>query len=105
VTKRSYKVLAAIPKHDGTGEWFMKVGSGYTNRDESINLYIDAVPLGGTKGLRLQIRELDANDIARREAYRANAVPGGRPAESSGMAPPPSSSSSPAGSANESTPF
>ena len=93
--KRSYKVLAAIPKHDGSGEWFMKVGSGYTNRDESINLYIDAIPVGQAgKGLRLQIRELDANDLARREAYRANST-----------APAGTSASGPPASANESIPF
>lgn len=93
--KRSYKVLAAIPKHDGSGEWFMKVGSGFTNRDESINLYLDAIPMGQPgKGIRLQIRELDANDLARRDAYRANST---SPASATPSGPPTS--------ANESIPF
>ena len=93
--KRSYKVLAAIPKHDGSGEWFMKVGSGFTNRDESINLYLDAIPMGQAgKGIRLQIRELDATYLARRDAYRANST---GPASASPSGPP--------ASANESIPF
>jgi hypothetical protein len=98
MTKRSYKVLAAIPKYDGNGEWWMKIGIGFTNRDESINLILDAVPTHMTKGLRLQIRELDAEDLARREAYRANAA---RPTEMNGAAPLPGPVSSPARTANE----
>jgi hypothetical protein len=64
--KRTFKVLAAIPKRDG-GHWWMKCGSGHTNRDDSINVYLDAVP----KDLRFTLRELDDEDLRRREAYRA----------------------------------
>jgi len=70
--KRTYKVLAAIQKHDGSGEWFMKIGTGFLNRDNSINLFIDAIPVSGKSGVKLQIRELDERDLAQREAYRAN---------------------------------
>lgn len=74
VQKKMYKVLTPIQKHDGTGSWFMKIGSGFTNKDDSINLYVDVIPVGIApgKGMTLQIRELDENDLRQREASRAN---------------------------------
>jgi hypothetical protein len=70
--KKIYKVLTPIQKRDG-GTWFMKIGSGYTNKDDSINLYLDAIPVSGPpgKGMTIQIRELDENDLRQREANRA----------------------------------
>lgn len=69
-----YKVLTPITKRDGQGSWFMKVGSGFTNKDDSINLYLDVIPVGIApgKGMTLQIRELDENDLRQREANRAS---------------------------------
>ena len=69
---KMYKVLTPITKRDG-GSWFMKIGSGYTNKDSSINLYLDAVPVGVApgKGMTLQIRELDEADLRQREARRS----------------------------------
>lgn len=69
---KMYKVLTPITKRDG-GSWFMKVGSGYTNKDNSINLYLDAVPvaIAPGKGMTLQIRELDEEDLRQREARRS----------------------------------
>jgi hypothetical protein len=64
--KRTFKVLAAIPKRDG-GHWWMKCGAGHTNKDDSINVYLDAVP----RDLKFTLRELDEEDLRRREAYRA----------------------------------
>jgi hypothetical protein len=73
VEKREYKVLAPIPKANG-GEWFMLVGRAYENSDSSINLYVDAIPTASMgKGLKLQVRALDEEDLRRREAYRASA--------------------------------
>jgi hypothetical protein len=46
----------------------MKCGQGFTNKDDSINVYLDAVP----KDLRFTLRELDEEDLRRREANRAN---------------------------------
>ncbi|MBL0216878.1 MAG: hypothetical protein IPQ07_23740 [Myxococcales bacterium] len=93
--KKMYKVLAAVPRHDGAGEWWMKVGSGFPNRDDSLTIYLDAVPTHGTgKSLRLVIRPLDARDLERREAYRAGTT-GGRSLDAS----------SSGSSASESTPF
>jgi hypothetical protein len=64
--KKTFKVLAAIPKKDGT-QWWMKCGSAHTNKDDSINVYLDAMP----RDLKFQLRELDEEDLRRREAYRA----------------------------------
>ena len=71
--KKIYKVLTPIQKHNSQGSWFMRVGSGYTNKDDSINIYLDAIPCGldGSK-MVLQIRELDAEDLKQREANRAS---------------------------------
>lgn len=69
--KRLYKVLAAVPRTDGTGEWLMNVGRGADNRDASINLYLHALPTCIKGELKLQIRQLDAEDLRKREAYRA----------------------------------
>jgi hypothetical protein len=84
--KKSFKVLAAIPKRDG-GTYWMRCGNGYTNKDESINVYLDAMP----KEMKFQLREFDEEDLRRREASRS--LHGG------GASPPP-----PAGDA-DSPPF
>jgi hypothetical protein len=67
-------VLTPILKRDGQGSWFMKIGTAFTNKDDSINLYIDAIPVGVApgKGMTLQIRELDENDLRQREASRSS---------------------------------
>ena len=79
--KRTYKVLAAIPKRDG-GHFWMKCGAGHTNKDDSINIYLDVVP----RDLKFTLRELDEEDLKRREAYRANHSESAGPP--SGDAPP-----------------
>jgi hypothetical protein len=61
-----FKVLAAIPKRDG-GHWWMRCGSGHVNKDDSINVYLDVIP----KDFKFQLRELDDEDLKRREQYRA----------------------------------
>lgn len=66
--KRTFKVLAAIPKHDG-GHFWMRCGTGHTNRDASINIYLDVIP----RDLKFTLRELDEEDLRKREAYRAAA--------------------------------
>lgn len=79
--KRTFKVLAAIPKRDG-GHWWMRCGNGHTNKDDSINVYLDACP----RDLKFTLRELDDEDLRRREQYRAT---------HSGAEPAPSSDSTP----------
>ena len=73
--KRMYKVLAPIPRADGTGDWFMRVGNGYENKDASINVFLDAIPVGAlAKGMKLQIRQLDEADLRQREENRTKAA-------------------------------
>lgn len=96
VQKRMYKVLTPIPKRDGTGSWFMRIGNGFTNKDNSINVYLDAIPVGiqPGKGMTLTIKELDENDLRQREAHRANAP----------LSYPPSGAAGPAGSIGAGSP-
>lgn len=79
--KQTFKVMAAIPKRDG-GHWWMRCGTGHTNKDDSINVYLDAVP----KDLRFTLRELDEEDLRKREAYRASQA-GAEPAASTDPVP------------------
>jgi len=82
----------------------MRVGSAFQNRDDSINLYLDALPLAGSNGkVRLQIRELDASDLARREQYRASNAAAARGHAPTTFTPP--SSTTPATDATDGLPF
>lgn len=65
--KRTFKVMAAIPKRDG-GHFWMRCGAAHTNKDDSINIYLDVVP----KDFKFTLRELDEEDLRKREAYRAS---------------------------------
>ena len=67
-----FKVLSAIEKRDG-GTFWMRVGSGFTNRDNSVNIYLDVIP----KNFQLQLRELDEEDLRKRDPQRADAASGG----------------------------
>ncbi len=68
--KKMYKVLSPIEKKGG-GTYWMRMGSAYTNRDDSINLYLDAVPAPNSSSHRyeLQIRELTEEDLRKRESF------------------------------------
>lgn len=65
-TKRTYKILSPITRQDGTTFW-MRVGTGWENKDDSINFNLDAMPVVW----KFQLRPLDDEDLRRREAYRA----------------------------------
>lgn len=49
-------VFTAIEREGGKSDWFVKVGSAWINRDKSINVVLDALPVNG----RLHIREQPA---------------------------------------------
>jgi hypothetical protein len=70
VQKRSFKVLSPIEKHNG-GQFWMRVGSAYINKDDSINVYLDALP----KNFQLQLRELTEEDLQRRASYAERNAP------------------------------
>ncbi len=65
---RMFKVLCPIEKKDGGGTFWMRLGVAYPNRDQSINLYLDALPNNG----RLQIREMDEEDLRRMDERRTS---------------------------------
>jgi hypothetical protein len=71
--KKVYKVVSPIERKDGS-TWWMRCGSAHTNKDESINLYVDALPLASMtpgKGITLQIRELSEQEMREREERRS----------------------------------
>jgi hypothetical protein len=47
----------------------MRVGTGFPNKDQSINLYLDAMPFNH----KLQIREMEDEDFAPRGRRREEA--------------------------------
>lgn len=53
-------VYAITEKDADRGTWWQRIGTAFTNRDGSIAIYLDALPLGTNK---LQVRE--ARDEAR----------------------------------------
>ncbi|MFN0251650.1 MAG: hypothetical protein ACKV2T_32540 [Kofleriaceae bacterium] len=73
MNSKRFKVLAIMPKSDGTGDYFTRVGSAFENKDSSINVYMELLPLG-MKQVKLQIRELTEQDLRERDAYRARAT-------------------------------
>jgi hypothetical protein len=63
-----FKVISPIERKDGTTYW-MRVGTGFTNKDDSINLYLDAMP----KDMKLQVRELTEEELRERDSRRTEA--------------------------------
>ena len=61
----------AINEKEGERAWWQKIGLAFTNRDGSIAIYLDALPIGTNK---LQVRE------PRDEARPGTAPAGGAPA-------------------------
>ena len=71
----------------------MRVGSAFTNRDNSVNIYLDVLP----KNFQFQLRELDEEDLRRREPQRASSGDSGLAAAAVAAAAPASGSSPDAG--------
>jgi len=69
VQKRSFKVISPVEKRDG-GKFWMRIGTAYVNKDDSINVYLDAFP----KSFELQLREFTEEDLARRASYESRAA-------------------------------
>jgi len=71
LNKRMYKVISPIERKDG-GKFWMRVGSAFTNKDDSINVYLDAVPASVNGQVTLQVRELTEEDLRPRADKRAS---------------------------------
>ena len=69
--KKMYKVLSPLEKKGG-GTYWMRVGTAYTNKDDSINLYLDAMPPPNPRSQRfeLNVREYTEEDRRKMESYR-----------------------------------
>ncbi len=90
--KRMFKVITPMEGRDGT-KWWMRCGSGFTNKDESINVYLNCLPFSRSeKGeITLQLRELTEEDLRTRDDKRAQyaaARAAHQPAQQSLDAPP-----------------
>lgn len=68
-TKKMFKVVSPMDRRDG-GTYWMRCGNAYVNKDNSINVYIEALPVG-QKELKLQLRELTEEDLRERAEKRA----------------------------------
>ena len=73
------KTVYAVTERGGRSFW-TKIGIGFTNRDGSLNLRLDAVPVSGT----MQVREYepperraDEDAAGLRDDRRAPDLPGG----------------------------
>jgi hypothetical protein len=64
-------VYTVIEKHDGKDIW-LRVGSGFHNRDGSLSLLLDAVPING----RLQVRDYRPRDQPPARRAGAERTPG-----------------------------
>jgi len=73
--KKMFKVLCPMEGKNGH-KWWMRLGTGFPNKDDSINIYLDAVPTHA--GFTLQLRELTEEDM--RQSAERRAAPGPRPA-------------------------
>lgn len=72
--KRMFKVISPIERKDG-GKYWIRLGSAYVNKDNSINVYLDAMPLVPGKdgqGVTLQLRELTDDELRERAEKKAS---------------------------------
>jgi len=66
--KKMWKVVCPIEKKDGTGTWWARLGNAHTNKDESINVYLDTLPMNG----KIQLREWTEEELRERDQRRSS---------------------------------
>lgn len=71
--KKEMKVIAVI-EESGRRPYWVTIGRARVNKDDSINVYLDALPIATRK---LQLRALDGNDEGRAHATDETSVEGG----------------------------
>lgn len=64
--KKMFKVIAHIDKGNGKGGYWMRLGTAFPNKDDSINVYLDAIPVD-LKTCALQLREMDEEDFKKKD--------------------------------------
>jgi len=66
--KKMFKVLGIVPKHNNPKEnHWIRMGTAYVNRDNSINIYLEAFP----SSFQLQLREFDEDELRKRDPQEA----------------------------------
>lgn len=71
--KRMYKVISPVESRDG-GKFWMRCGNAFTNKDESINIHLNSLPLimKDGAGVTLQLREVTEDELRERAERRAS---------------------------------
>ncbi|HEY5950483.1 MAG TPA: hypothetical protein VIV40_33560 [Kofleriaceae bacterium] len=66
-----FKVIAPLENDSGT--YWMRCGSAFVNKDNSINVYLDALPLKTKQGegVKLQLREYTDAELRERAEKKA----------------------------------
>ena len=69
INGKMYKVMFPVDGPDGKATHWLRLGTAFTNKDESLNAYIESLPVSVFSGkqLKLQIRELSEEDLRRRD--------------------------------------
>jgi hypothetical protein len=83
-TKKMFKVISPITNNKGETVYWMRIGNAFTNKDDSLNIYLDALP----RTFQLQLRELDEEDLRRRETHRHGSARGSQSANERAPSPP-----------------
>jgi hypothetical protein len=68
--KRMYKVVCPVKMKDG-GTYWMRLGTGFDNKDNSINVIMNAFPVGQDE-IKLQIREMTPDELRERAEKRSS---------------------------------
>lgn len=68
MTKKMWKVVSPIEKKDGTVAYWARLGNAHSNKDDSINVYLDTLPTNG----KIQLREFSEQELRERSERRAN---------------------------------
>src|SRR5437868_6375182 len=67
VKPRMYKVLIPLPKSNGQGTYWMRVGTAFPTKDGSgaLNVLVDALPAAPGPKMMFHVREMDEEDFQR----------------------------------------
>jgi hypothetical protein len=65
-------VYTIVERKDGKSFW-TRIGAAFTNRDGSLTLKLDAIPIGGT----MQVRDWEPRDAEREARSQASAAQAG----------------------------
>lgn len=65
-------VYTIVERKDGKSFW-TRIGAAFTNRDGSLTLKLDAIPIGGT----MQVRDWEPRDAEREARSQATSSQGG----------------------------